>query len=189
MKDLLLCYENIKSNDNCLKRKGKVGVMIVAAHTMKQLKNDGTVKLNEPFTKAIAIYIANKLDANSLIKEEFKEQLVNSVIENDIKLVIDIHGASIERDFDVELGTLNNLSSDFSSIRCLEDSFHKNGVMNVNINAPFKGGGITQAIYANTDAEAIQIEINAKYRNIDDIDKIKKVCDSIIQYINQYLSY
>ena len=46
--------------------------------------------------------------------------------------------------------------------------------MNVNINAPFKGGGITQAIYANTDAEAIQIEINAKYRNIDDIDKIKK---------------
>ena len=31
MKDLLLCYENIESNDNCLKRKGKVGVMIVAA--------------------------------------------------------------------------------------------------------------------------------------------------------------
>lgn len=202
IKEKILEYERVKSNDSYIKKQGNIKVMITAPHTMVQLRNNGTIKLNEPFTKAIAMYVANELntyyliktndtgiDANSLEDDAFKEELVNIVKENDIKLVIDIHGAKEDREFDVELGTLNNLSADFSTIRELEDAFHENGINNVFINEPFKGGGITQSIYGNTNADVVQVEINRKFRSIDDINKIKMICDSLIQFINQYSSY
>lgn len=129
------------------------------------------------------------IDSNSLREDEFKNELIEIIKNNNIKLVIDIHGASKERDFDVEFGTLNHLSADFSTIRELEDAFHENGVLNVSMNTLFRGGGITQTVYGNTNIDVIQLEINSNYRNIDDIDKIEKICLSLIQFIKQYSNY
>ena len=104
-------------------------------------------------------------------------------------LVLDIHGASENRLFDIELGTLYNLSADFSTINELKESFIENVITNVEINNPFKGGGITQFIYANTDIDVIQIEINRKYRDINKSEKLKQVCDCLIRFIEQYNKY
>lgn len=202
IKEQLLEYEGITSDDSYIKKHGNIKIMITAPHTMQQIKKDGTIKLGEPFTKAIAIYVSNELDtyflikmndtgidANSLDSDNFKRELIKTIKQNDIKLVIDIHGAKKDRNFDVELGTLNNLSADFSTIRELEDAFHENGVTNVLINEPFKGGGITQTIYGNTDADVVQIEINKNYRDINNIDKIQMICNALIQFIKQYSNY
>ena len=202
IKEKLLKYESTKSANDYLKKDGNIPVIITASHTMKQTRDDGTIKLNEPFTKAIAMYVSNELntfhlikikdtgiDSNSLKEDEFKNELIKTIKNNNIKLVIDLHGASKERDFDVEFGTLNHLSADFSTIKELEDAFHENGVLNVSMNQLFKGGGITQTVYGNTSVDVIQLEINGNYRNINDIDKIEKICLALIQFIKQYSNY
>ena len=180
---------------------GDVPVMLTAVHTMEQTKENGETKLSEPYTKAIAKYVSEnvnsfyfikvkdtKIDSNSLVLDEFKKRLLHYIKDNNIKLVIDLHGASIERDFDVEFGTLNNLSADFSTIKELEDAFEEVGVKNIEYNNPFKGGGITQFIFDQTDIDVIQIEINRKYRDLSNSEDIEKICNALINFIKQYNS-
>ena len=192
-------YENYNIREDIFYKIGLVPVMLSSPHTMKQVKEDGSIKLNEPYTKAINRYVSGKTNCYSLIKindrgldsnkdliDEYKMKMLKEIEDNDIKLLIDIHGASSERDFDIELGTINNLSADYSTINELKEAFILNGIDNISINEPFKGGGITRYIYGMTNIDVIQIEINRKYRDIDNIDNLKKVCDSLIYFIFQY---
>lgn len=182
--------------------KGSLPILFTAPHTMKQVRNDGTIKLKEPYTKGIALYLNKYLDVNAMIKindtgedsnldnhDEFKRKLIDYVKENNIKLVIDLHGASSERDFDVEFGTLNNLTADFSTIKELEESFTENGITNIKHNDPFKGGAITQYLFNLKDVDVIQIEINYKYRDYNDIDNLERLVNSLIKFIKQYNEY
>ncbi len=198
-KDEMLNYESSNYNTPYIIKIGLLPVILTAPHTIKQLKENGTIKLPEPFTKAIAMYIANKLDTSFLIKtqdtgvdansdnkEDFKETLLQIIKSQNIKLLIDIHGSKKERDFDIEFGTLNNLSADNSTLKALEEAFNEQGIKHIVYNEPFKGGGITKYIYGNTDIDVIQIEINQKFRDIDNIDNLKKLCDSLIAFIQKY---
>jgi len=106
--------------------------------------------------------------------------------ENDIKLLIDLHGAKAEREFDIEFGTLNGLTVNSSTLKQLAAVFRKNGVNRIAFNEPFKGGGISQYIYQNADIEVIQIEINQKFRDVKNIENIKKICDSLIDFSKRY---
>ena len=199
MKQELINLENKIIDKYIYYKEGNKKIILTSPHTMKQIKSDGTIKLAEPFTKAINMYISNKLNTYSLIKindtgidpnseteEEFKTKLLKIIKDNDIKLVIDIHGASSDRPFDVEFGTLNNLSADYSIIKELKKAFEENGINNIEINNPFKGGGITKYIYGNTEIDVIQIEINGNYRNPENGDKIILIVNSLIKFIEQY---
>ena len=148
--------------------KGKIPILFSAPHTMRQKKEDGSIKSSEPYTKAIALYLNKYFNVFSIVKindtgldsnrdndDNYKKELMKIVKENNIKLVIDLHGASKERDFDVEFGTLNNLSIDFSTIKELEDAFKENGIKNVLYNVPFKGGAITQYLYGINDIDVV----------------------------------
>ena len=193
--------ENSKTESTYLVKKGTVPIILTAAHTMKQRKKDGTIKLNEPFTKAIAKYVSNKTDCSYLIKQkatkidsnweeldDFKLLLERFIHEHGVKLLIDIHGASSKREFDVELGTLNNLSVRQSTIRNLRNSFFEYGIYEVVLNEPFKGGGITKYIFGKTEIDVIQIEINGKYRNINDAENMERLCNALIKFIRNYVS-
>lgn len=130
-----------------------------------------------------------EMDSNKIEKDFFKTKLLDIIKNNNIKLVLDIHGAAQNRPFDIELGTLNNLSADFSTINELKEAFTENGITNVEINNPFKGGGITQFVYSNTDIDVIQIEINRKYRDINRFENLKCICDCLVRFIKQYTKY
>lgn len=182
--------------------KGEIPVLITAPHTMKQVRKDGSIKYSEPFTKAIALYLNKVCGSSCLIKikdtgmdsnrdnhDEFKEDLVNFVKDNDIKLVIDLHGADRNRDFDVEFGTMNNLSADISTIKELEEAFVHNGIVNVEHNNPFKGGAITQYLYNVKNVEVIQLEINGRYRDVEHLDDLENLCNSLIYFIKQFVNY
>ena len=156
--------ENSKTESTYLVKKGTVPIILTAVHTMKQRKKDGTIKLNEPFTKAIAKYVSNKTDCSYLIKQratkidsnweeldDFKLLLERFIHEHGVKLLIDIHGASSKREFDVELGTLNNLSVRHSTIKSLRNVFFESGIYEIALNNPFKGGGITKYIFGKTE--------------------------------------
>lgn len=194
--------ENLKKDDDFVILKGNVPILFSAPHTMHQLRDDGTTKLREPYTKAIALYLNKYCNTYAIVKnndtgidsnrdnyDKYNVEMRRLIKENNIKLVIDLHGASKDRNFDVEFGTLNNLSADFSTIKELEEAFTENGISNINHNDPFKGGAITQGIYALNDVEVIQIEINGKYRDYSNISSLEKLIKSLEKFIKQYNEY
>jgi N-formylglutamate amidohydrolase len=194
--------ENFKIENDFLVQKGSVPILFSAPHTMLQVREDGSVKTKEPYTKALVLYLNKYFNTYSIIKEndtgidsnrdnydDYNVNLRRLVKDNDIKLVIDIHGASSDRNFDVEFGTLNNLSADFSTIKELEEAFIENVVTNISHNDPFKGGAITQGIYALEDVDVIQIEINGKYRKYESIEDLEIIVKSLGNFINQYVDY
>ena len=196
----IIRLENEKDYEYIKRKYGKYPILLTSVHSMCQIKDGQVIKLNESFTKGLVKYIAEKMNLSYLIKikddgvdtnhvenDAFKNELERFIKENDIRLVLDFHGASIDREFDVELGTLDNLSADFSTIKELRDSFIENEIEKVFINTPFKGGMITQCVFMLTKSEAIQIEINKKYRDINNIQNIRKFCESIINFIDEYI--
>ncbi len=193
--------ENQEFNSDFIIKKGSIPILFTAPHTMNQEKEDG-IKLAEPYTKAIALYLNKYFNVSTMIKikdtgldpnrdnhDEFKNELIKFVKENDIKLVIDLHGSKRDRNFDIEFGTLNNLSADFSTIKELEEAFTENQINNIIYNNPFKGGAITQYLFNLKDVDVIQVEINAKYRDINNIDNLEKLITSFSNFIKQYSNY
>ena len=194
--------ELLEFDSDYIIKKGNLPILFTAPHTMDQVKEDGSIKPNELFTKAIALYL-NKhygvnfmikikdtgIDANRDNKDEFKKELIRFIKDNNIKLVIDLHGSKKDREFDVEFGTLNNLSAEYATIKELEEAFTENGITNVIHNDPFKGGAITEYVYSLKDVDVIQIEINGKYRDYQNIDELKKLCKSFENFIKQYKKY
>lgn len=194
--------ESLKFEEDYIIRKGTLPILFTAPHTMEQIKEDGSLKPSELFTKGIALYLNKHFDVSCMIKikdtgldanrdnrDEFKKELIRFVKNNNIRLVIDLHGSKRERDYDVEFGTLNNLSADFSTIMELEESFIENGINNIVHNDPFKGGAITQYVYGQNDVDVIQLEINNRFRDDKNIDKLEKLCKSLGDFIKQYKEY
>ena len=194
-------FENIESDEIYISKIGNNPILFISAHTMPQFIN-GNFKNAEPYTKAICIYLNKYCDTSYLIKikdtgvdsnrdnhDDFKKELIKIVKENNIKLVIDLHGSKKEREFDVEFGTLNNLSADFSTIKELEEAFLENNVLNIEHNNPFKGGAITQYLYNLKDVDVIQLEINENYRDLSKEENLENICKSLIKFINQYIDY
>lgn len=194
--------ENLELNGDYVIFKGNVPMLLSVPHSMYQIRIDNSLKLNEPYTKAIALYlnkycktysiIKNKdtgIDSNQNNYDEYNVEMRRLIKENNIKLVFDIHGASKNKNFDIEFGTLNNLSADFSTIRELEESLKENGITNISYNEIFKGGAITQGVYALDDVEVIQLEINGKYRDSNNIESLEKLIKSLANFIEQYNEY
>lgn len=194
--------ESLEFNEDYIIKKGSIPILFTAPHTMEQVSSDGVKKLSEPYTKAIALYLNKYFDVNIMVKindtgndsnrdnrDEFKRELIRFVKDNNIRLVIDLHGSSIDRDFDVEFGTMNNLSADYSTVKELSESFTENGITNVKYNDPFKGGAITQYLYGIQDVDVIQIEINRRFRDYNNLDNINKLCNCFEKFIKQYNKY
>ena len=194
--------ENEELENDFIILKGDIPILFSAPHTMIQNREDGTIKFNEPYTKAILLYLNKHFRTYSIIKnidtgidsnrdnyDKYNVEMRRLIKEHNIKLVIDIHGAAKEREFDVEFGTLNNLSADFSTIKELEEAFIENGITNISYNEPFKGGAITQGIFGLTDIDVIQLEINGKFRDSNNLDLLNKLINSLEIFIKQYNSY
>ena len=201
-KDEINELEKLEFNEDYVIKKGSIPILFTAPHTMKQKREDGSIKPNEPYTKAIALYLNKHFNVNCMIKikdtgldsnidnrDEFKIELLRFIKDNNIKLVIDLHGSDKTRDFDIEFGTLNNLSVDYSTIKELEEAFTENGISNIIHNNPFKGGAITSYVDGLKDVDAVQVEINGKYRDYNNIKELEKLIKCFENFIKQYKVY
>lgn len=195
-------FELLKINDDFIILNGEVPILFSAPHTMKQARRNGTSKACEPYTKAISLFLNEHCKTYAIIKnndtgvdsnrdnhDRYNVEMRRLIRENNIKLVIDLHGASKDRDFDVEFGTLNNLSADFTTIKELEEAFTENGIANITHNTPFKGGAITNGLYGFTDVDVIQLEINGKFRDYNNLELLEKLIKSFEKFVNQYNEY
>ena len=182
-------------NDTYDIKKGLVSIIITSVHGIEQKKRGG-LKLAEPYTRGIARYVGRKSDCYYLIKnedtgvdpnkhnsDEFKAILCDLINKNHIKVLIDLHGAKKERDFDVEIGTLNGKTVSEGTINKLVDCLKKNGIEKIALNDPFKGGDITKTVFDETGIECIQIEINYDYRTLRKIKNMRRLCKALTRFI------
>ena len=194
--------EELEFDEEYIIKKGNIPILFSAPHTMEQVREDLSIKLSEPYTKALALYLNKHFDVNCMIKikdtgldsnkdnrDKYKIELLRFIKDNDIKIVIDLHGLDKSREYDIEFGTLNNLSASFSTIKELEEAFKENGINNISYNDPFKGGAITSYVYGLKDVDAIQVEINGKYRNYNNISNLEIIIRSFEKIIKQYKEY
>lgn len=175
---------------------GTIPIILVSAHGIGQKKRNGKFKLAEPYTRGIAKYVSKKTSCFYLVKnqdtgvdpnkenhDEFKTFLKDLILKNHIKLMIDLHGAKKDRDFDVEIGTLNGTSASPELVENLIKSLKKQGIKNIATNDPFKGGDITKTISETTGIDCIQLEINYNYRNLRKVRNLNKICRALASFI------
>lgn len=182
---------------------GIIPILISAPHSVRQLRN-GKIKGKDLNTGPIVLEVANQTkcfaiykifnnqdDANYDIKNNnYKKEVLEIIKKYNIKIFLDIHGASNTEEFDIDLGTdnFNNLNGKKEIVEKFIQICKKNKIHKIGIDKKFKASTlhtITKTVAVNTNIPAMQIEIVKKYRDINDIENMKKVIKSIVDFINE----
>ena len=182
-------YNGIKTEEHSFKiLRGNVPVLISCPHSIDQVRNGmlkprelysgALCKLIQEHTNCYAVYKYHNdgIDDNFVLHTKYKESMGKIIRENDIKLVIDIHGmvgsrSKRFRGYYVELGTdnsRNTLGKPYIAQEMLR-IFSKHGVGKVVIDKKFKASkSHTIAKYTSTNYKvpAIQVEISGDFRNV-----------------------
>lgn len=182
---------------------GEVPIILSAPHCVKQTRN-GKMKGEEGETGAIVQYISertncwciyktanNQDDANyDTENNPYKEAIIQIVENNKIKLLLDIHGAGYENDFDIEIGTgqMENLQRKNFIIDELKESFIINNIKNIAVDTKYKAISehtISRQISQKTKIPCVQLEINGRYRYIENLEGIEKLIKALMTFINK----
>lgn len=181
---------------------GNIPILISAPHSVRQIRN-GKIKEKDAYTGAIAIELQkqtncyciyktknNNDDANYDIENNpYKQEILKIINENQIKLLLDIHGASDKHGFGVDIATgeKENLNNNEYLLKLLEETLKKHDIENVEIDTIFKAKSIhtiCRTISKKTSIPCIEIEIAKKYRDIHNFSQIVKIIEALKEYIN-----
>ena len=167
---------------------GTVPILISAPHGAVHTRNGdkeedeytaGLARLVGERTGAHVLYARrkSKTDPNADTAAPYKYSLMEIVRQNNIRFVIDIHGANEERDFGVAIGTMHGQSCSEREKEIIIGSFEKHSIssignrtsrLDIDNQFPGEGDGHREPIIRfcrNISVAAAQIEINAKLRN------------------------
>ena len=179
---------------------GEIPIILSAPHCVKQTRN-GKMKQAEGETGAIVQIIAkdtkcyaiyktynNNDDANYDIENPYKNELEKIIKERKIKLLLDIHGARNENDFNIELGTSDGEKVEGKEyiIKELKENLKQQGITNIVENTKFKANTIhtiSKYIHEKTKIPCIQLEITGRYRYIKNIEGIQKLINGLEKFI------
>ncbi len=183
--------------------KGQVPILLSAPHCVEQIR-EGKIKYAEKETGAIVQYLAenckcfaiyktynNQDDANYDIENNPYKDAIEDIIEkNNIKLLLDFHGASEKNEFDIELGTGEgkNLQGKKIISQQFKETLQKHNINNIVIDKKFKANSehtISKTISNRTQIPCMQIEINAKYRATENQKNIEKLLEALMEFIEQ----
>lgn len=178
---------------------GEIPILISAPHTTKHIR-EGKIKDADIYTGSIALFLSELTgthllyttglsdDANYIQNGKYKEELTKVVEENNIQYVIDIHGAAKSRPFDIDLGTVHGKSLDSQTVSQIKSVFFEKGIANVLENGVFAAstsGTITNYSFNELQTQAVQIEINRKYRDPrNDLDSFYSLLQSLVEIVN-----
>lgn len=159
---------------------GDLPVLVSAPHAVRHIRHK-KIKPSDEFTGSIA-FLLNKItgcysiavtklyggDPNFDTSCLYKETLRKLASENRFSLVLDLHGASRDHTFDVDLGTMRGASllGKTQYVEDLKKHLNKFGIGNISENYFTVSGNSTVTDYVSSQLEVpcIQIEINKKYR-------------------------
>lgn len=187
--------------------KGYIPIIISAPHATNRYRN-GELKYADKLTGAIAMLLneingchvicsksPNNYDPNfDIINNKYQKRLLNYIIKNNIKLLLDLHGSSTERKYAIDVGTLNNdlisLKKYKNIINLLKKTFQivskGKETKKITINNVFSGGKqntITKFISRNSQCACAQLEINGLYRNLKNKENVLNLINTLIKII------
>mgnify|MGYP001312276447 CR=1 FL=1 len=186
-KDILYQEYANASEPEYLFTKGTIPILITAPHGAVHTRNGskeedeytaGLARLLGERTGAHVLYARRKsnTDPNADTTAPFKNSLIQIVQNNNIRFVIDIHGANQDRDFGVAIGTMHGKSCSERNKEIIIGVFNKYGIsptgydtsrLDVDNQLPGEGDNNREPIIRfcrNNTIAAAQIEINAKLR-------------------------
>lgn len=194
-------YADKKENEIIVSGEGKV--MISCPHSVFHYRN-GIKKCAEEDTAILAYLLHNELnipymykiisdseDANYDIKSTYKNNLVEYIKTNNIKVLLDLHELNKNREEVVNLGTgygKNIKNNDILNILIREISLKKIGM--ISIDKPFSASGasvISTYVHAKCDIDCIQVEINSGFfiNDIKNFEIFSNIMQSSIKEIEQ----
>ncbi|PRO67002.1 S-layer homology domain-containing protein [Alkalicoccus urumqiensis] len=153
-------------------------ILVTAPHSVSHIR-EGDVKIAEGYTGAFIRLLHEYLDVNVLYLTResrdpnyysdmaFKEELGRLASSGDIDYVIDLHGASRTREFDVDAGTYRGTLTPPQPVNALMEVMRGNGVEDVRENDTFTAGyrhTIAYHTFNEYDVPAVQLEINRTFR-------------------------
>ncbi|MEL7656020.1 MAG: hypothetical protein AAGU75_08940 [Bacillota bacterium] len=159
---------------------GDIPILVSAPHAVRHFRQK-KIKMSDEYTGSI-VYLLNKLtgchaiavtklyggDPNVDSPCIYKEKLAQLCRQGKIKLLLDIHGAARDRDFDVDFGTNNrrNLLEKMHTDEILAQNFRNCGFSKVSSDYFDASSPNTIANFAARELgiPAVQIEINKHYR-------------------------
>lgn len=120
----------------------------------------------------------------------YQQKIIEYIKENNIDYVIDLHGMSSIYNKNIEIGTnyLKNINYDSELLDRILQILKTNSITKVQVDKKFKATGntIANTINTKTNIQALQIEINKKYRINRSkmfIKTINALTDIILYYI------
>lgn len=171
---------NPKQEDAFRYFKGELPILLSAPHAVRHYRQK-RIKMSDEYTGSI-VYLLNKLtrchalatiklyggDPNVDNPCLYKEKVRDLCKREKIRLVLDIHGASSDHKFDIDLGThgLKTLRCKFNQ-EILERNFQTFGLNTISIDH-FAASGpytVTNFVARELEIPAVQIEINKMYRS------------------------
>ena len=191
------------------KRNFRGNVMLSAPHAVNQLRK-GSIKYAEAYTGSMTEYLSDTHlicsitktlnendDANFDDTSKYRDEAVKLIKENGIKFLIDIHGASESRDFDIEIGTARGRNINYNDE--IVDMFftlaREYDYSKINVDELFTASNkntVSSYVNEKTGIYSIQLEINKKYRSPDtepeEFEKMLKFLSHFIVIIDNYLN-
>lgn len=187
--------------------KNKSKIMISAPHSVKHIR-EWEILPQDLLTWWLALYLWKRLSLpviystsykvwdpnfNENKKSEYKQALVKYIKENDIKLLIDLHGCWSFRDFSIELGTwwewnpnllwhLDILSSVEESLNESLKSYIQHTGKLITKNTIFSASRettISAFVSKECKIPVIQIEINKELRDMDNPKNLSLLINSL----------
>ena len=187
--------------------KNKSKIMISAPHSVNHIR-EWEILVQDLLTWWLVLYLGNRLnlpviystsykvwdpnfDKNS--ESEYKQTLAKYIKENDIKFLIDLHGCRSFRDFSIELGTwwewnpnlLWNgkiLKAIVKSLNGSLKSYIQHTKKAITENTIFSAGRettVSSFISNECKIPTIQIEINKELRDMDNIQNVSLLINSL----------
>lgn len=189
---------------------GFIPVIVSAPHSVKHLRND-IIKNEDMLTGGIAEYLGKITDCHVITNlssmsdpnydsdSPYRRILLEYIKKNNIKYLLDLHGASYLNDFSIDIGTspgndkmLNSFHNNNKLFNDVVSILSNTPILNklpITVNHKFKAGKRTITYFAshNSDCKCLQLEINGKYRYYKEPEYIEALITGLSTVI-KYLS-
>jgi len=184
-------------NKDYIYRKGKVPILVSAPHAVKQT-SEHKIKLPDMCTGGIALLLNELTDCHVIAKsrdngvdpnrsemdDEYKKEIVNIIKNNDIKLLIDLHGLSDHRKADVDIITHygKTIGQNSKIIDELKKCFEESGILNLSEDKYYFAKSekvIVHYIWNLLELPAIELEVNWHFRNLDEPNNLIKLINAL----------
>ncbi len=205
---------------------GRIPIMVSAPHAVNHYR-EGEIKKADLYTGALGVWLQQQTGCHLICSSAYSQQdpnfdrisqnpyqqaLLSYVGDHGIRVLLDLHGASAERAYAVELGTSDPLPQASPGVfvmqkpeedpslkeykfiaelaqRILERAVSATGneKNTVEKNRKFAARGetrITRVISENSDTACMQLEINRIYRDPDHPEEMKAMAEGLKNLVN-----